>query len=244
MTVLDSLRDNLSRDLSGFFANVCGLSDSSIDEKRLVEIWCSAKAHMRAPAKAPSAKSSSKSSSKSDPNGPKCDYFFQKGANTGKVCGDSVCSESTSKCRKHMKFEGVAPSAHTKILSSAKEIASGASRPIAVRPASAQLSISRNDYGNYEHKATNLVFNLEKFVYGKQVGEKVLPLTAADIENCKRHSFKFLPEAVAKPESTEPENDEEEVEDYGDDGSFDNGIDEDADENEEVGEEEVEEVEG
>ncbi len=43
---------------------------------------------------------------------------------------------------------------------------------------------------------TRLVFNTDKMVYGKQTDEpSILPLTAEDIEVCKRYKFNYkLPE--------------------------------------------------
>ena len=54
-----------------------------------------------------------------------------------------------------------------------------------------------NEFGNYEHRPTSLVFNSSSVVYGKQTGDVVLPLTSEDIEVCKQHNFKYtIPESL------------------------------------------------
>lgn len=151
-----------------------------------------------------SESSSGSSESPSGSSSCKCDYVFQKGKNPGKVC-ESVAVENTTKCRKHSKFEGA-----TAVLSNKSSKFIEQDKPPPVR--AGQIAIKENAYGNREHKATNLVFNSDKKVYGKQVGDKVLPLGSSDIENCKRHNFKWEESCVVKPESTVPEEFEEEIE--------------------------------
>ena len=57
--------------------------------------------------------------------------------------------------------------------------------------------VRMNEYGNYEHRPTSLVFNSSSVVYGKQVSEVVVPLTSDDIEVCKTHNFKYtIPESL------------------------------------------------
>jgi len=54
-----------------------------------------------------------------------------------------------------------------------------------------------NEFGNYEHRPTSLVFNSSSVVYGKQTGDVVVPLTSEDIEVCKQHNFKYtIPESL------------------------------------------------
>jgi hypothetical protein len=57
--------------------------------------------------------------------------------------------------------------------------------------------VRMNEYGNYEHRPTSLVFNSTSVVYGKQVEAVVVPLTSEDIEVCKQHNFKYtIPESL------------------------------------------------
>lgn len=140
---------------------------------------------------------------KADPNGPKCVHIYQKGKRPGQACGDPVCADSTSYCRKHMKYEGTKPAS----ASAPGSVKTGITRPPAV-----QLHISKNDYGNYEHKETGLLFNKEKKVYGRQVGDQVMKLSASDIKNCELHNFSYLSDAVESAESTDPTPDEEALE--------------------------------
>jgi hypothetical protein len=55
-----------------------------------------------------------------------------------------------------------------------------------------KVSLSRNQYGNFEHPETHFVFNRDTSeVIGKQVGSEVKQLTASDIETCKARNFKY-----------------------------------------------------
>jgi len=65
----------------------------------------------------------------------------------------------------------------------------------AVKSTVSDIAIRRNNYGNFEHMQTGLVFNTDKLVYGRQVEGEVLPLTTEDIEQCKKYKFMYkLPE--------------------------------------------------
>jgi len=129
MSAINALTESLVDNLQSFLTKVSVLSTVPVSD--LVELWC--KASQPTIAEAP------KRGRKVETNGPKCDYVFQKGKNPGKVCGESVCTDSTSKCRKHMKFEGNAP-ATTKtssvlsgsVLAAAKELSSGVGKPVAI----------------------------------------------------------------------------------------------------------------
>lgn len=59
-----------------------------------------------------------------------------------------------------------------------------------------RFALRKNPYGNYEHKDTGFVFDPQtKEVCGKQVADRVKPLTLSDIELCKQFGFKFqMPE--------------------------------------------------
>jgi hypothetical protein len=57
--------------------------------------------------------------------------------------------------------------------------------------------VRMNEFGNYEHRPTNLVFNSASIVYGKQASSVVVPLTSEDIDVCKHHNFKYtIPESL------------------------------------------------
>lgn len=118
-----------------------------------------------------------------------CSYVFQKGKNPGKVCGEKA-DPQTCRCKKHSV--------------TARNIDGLPRAPKQIRASVTQLHIARNDYGNYEHKTTNLVFNEDKVVFGKQVGNEVYPLTHQDVEKCIFYSFKWLPECVREDETEEP----------------------------------------
>jgi hypothetical protein len=173
----------------------------------------------------PTKKASASDSSKS-----KCIHILQKGKNPGSQCGESVCSDSDSYCRKHIKMEAKPKTQRSVLISDANALLADTPKPLP--KASLSINLTKNAYGNHEHRPTGLVFSKEtKQVVGRQVGEKILSLTPEDLENCKKYSFSYLPEAVALPESSKPTDDEvedvsEEVEEV---------------ENVEVEEEEVEE---
>ena len=71
------------------------------------------------------------------------------------------------------------------------------------------LAIKINKFNNHEHEPTKLVFRKEtKMVYGKQSGDKVLPLTEEDIEECKKNKFKWEePAKLSKDSDDEDDND-------------------------------------
>jgi len=82
----------------------------------------------------------------------------------------------------------------------------------AKKPEPVKLKISINAYGNYEHPASNLLFNKEKKVFGKQIGDQILLLTEADLDVCRSYSFSWVLDRVALPESEDPDDNEELVE--------------------------------
>lgn len=59
-----------------------------------------------------------------------------------------------------------------------------------------RFALRKNAFGNYEHKDTGFVFDpATKEVYGKQLIDRVKPLSMSDIEVCKQFGFKFqIPE--------------------------------------------------
>ena len=71
--------------------------------------------------------------------------------------------------------------------------------------------VRMNEFGNYEHRPTCLVFNNLSLVYGKQVKEVVVPLSHDDIEVCKQHNFKYtIPETLdTNAEASVAQTDEE-----------------------------------
>lgn len=111
-----------------------------------------------------------------------CSYIFKKGAEKGQLCGGKLDTSSTTYCKRHSKHgtdvdNAAPPASTTNFISSA--------------PAKKnKLVLSKNAHGNYEHAETHLVFTRETGkVAGKQVGDKVEPLTAEDIEVCKKYNF-------------------------------------------------------
>ena len=55
----------------------------------------------------------------------------------------------------------------------------------------------KNQYGNYEHPETHLVFDrILKCVYGKQVENNVVNLTIEDKELCRRLNFKVFTKII------------------------------------------------
>ena len=59
-----------------------------------------------------------------------------------------------------------------------------------------KITVNRNQFGNYEHPETSLVFNSSLFVIGKQLDDgSVASLTEDDIDLCNQFKFKYeLPE--------------------------------------------------
>lgn len=152
---------------------------------------------------------------KIDPNSVRCPYVFQNGKNPGSKCNANVKDpESSQFCSKHAKsaessqFFGRTAATIAGIASVSTALTSSGS---VYKPPTRTVEVKKNDYGNHEHSLTNLVFNPETAcVYGKQIEDKVLPLTSSDIEKCIFYKFKWDPNCLAKPDSKDPTSDETE----------------------------------
>ena len=74
------------------------------------------------------------------------------------------------------------------------------------------IQIKRNQFGNFEHFETGLVFSkLDKKVIGKQNEDgTITELTKNDIEICNKFKFKYtIPENLNNKDVEESESDEE-----------------------------------
>jgi len=160
-----------------------------------------------------------------------CAYLFKKGKNEGTKCLAKVCEESPNFCRKHKSQEGkeaTAPvtkekksttSKATSGTSKAKKIAAeskekDSSAVKKLNDGKPSYVLKKNDQGNYEHPETHLVFDrVLKEVYGKQSDKEILPLTAEDIEMCKKLNFKCrIPTNITSNTESKDEEEEEDVE--------------------------------
>ena len=190
-SLVSAITSKFSSDLTIFNANVAARFNLTGDQVK--SVWTTVATAPPPPTKAPSRRA--------DPNGPKCVYIFQKGKNPGTSCG-KPCAEESSFCKTHNK-DGGAKGGKSSLIQAAKDMLTDSVKPTAPKAAQ-QLHLAPNAYGNYEHKPTSLVFNKDKKVFGKQVGDKVMSLSQADITMCIRYGFAYLPEAVAKPETPQP----------------------------------------
>jgi hypothetical protein len=59
-----------------------------------------------------------------------------------------------------------------------------------------RFALRKNAHGNYEHTETGMVFDPQtKEVMGRQVAERIAPLSLRDVDTCKQLGFKYrLPE--------------------------------------------------
>lgn len=65
----------------------------------------------------------------------------------------------------------------------------------------------RNKYGNYEHQETNFVFDKNtKLVYGRQVEDRVIPLSNGDIEKCIELKFNYIVTELPQKEECSDDN--------------------------------------
>lgn len=174
-------------------------------------------------AAAPRTRAKTVASVESD-NDSTCSYEFKKGKNIGTKCTAKVCPDSTSFCRKHKTQEGKEETSTTKpekkssakssVASKAKKADSKEKETAVVKKLNEgkqAIVMHRNKQNNYEHEQTHLVFDrVTKEVYGKQTDDGVEPLSAEDIEQCRKLNFKYrLPTALS---STNEEEEVEEVE--------------------------------
>ena len=96
------------------------------------------------------------------------------------------------------------------------------------------LKISRNSFGNYEHRETKLVFDpsTKEVIVIQEPDGRISDLTVEDIQMCREYRFDYrIPETVKR-------RDKEEVEDLDDcDDDCDDKCDDDCDDEEEEYEE-------
>ncbi len=140
----------------------------------------------------------------------KCIHRIKSGEKRGKPCGKPPSKDSiTGKyCGIHLKQE----SSYSSILNQDKQ---NVLRNLYNKKPSIILEL--NEYGNYEHTITHLIFNDSKKVIGIQKGDKVAPLSKEDIEQCKEYYFDYdIPESLRddeiKLEFIDIEEEEEEEE--------------------------------
>jgi hypothetical protein len=140
----------------------------------------------------------------------RCKYILQK-VRAGQPCGELTCSESETHCKKHLRYAG---ESKTKVPLGAKDLlAPGKPTSQPLTTPAHRIVLSKNEFGNHEHKTTGMVFNSDKKVFGKQVGNQVLSLKEEDILICKQHNFQYTDEAVALPDTVDPEEHEVLVDD-------------------------------
>jgi hypothetical protein len=187
--------DSLSKDLYATvtkaideFAQLCAIK-LDCDKAEIIDLWNSrASAEVKVIAtKAPAKASAPRKKVVVADDVDTCEYEFKRGSSAGTRC-TSKPVEGTTICRKHSKPAGKKPTGKAK---EAKE----ADIPVVKTASSksAQMKLQKNEYNNYMHSETNLVFDREsKQVIGKQCGSKVLDLTSEDIEECKARKFKYV----------------------------------------------------
>ncbi len=160
---------------------------------------------------------------------PNCNYICVRGKEKGQQCTIHVVSADAEFCKKHVesgakaKTKALNPTKITKKEIKAKvavEERSSAPPVIKTLASKAEVhSIRRNQYDNYEDTVTNFVFNTNKHVVGKQVGDKVIQLTDNDLELCKQKKFLYeLPSIIVKKEEDVDEVEEETEEEAEEDG--------------------------
>jgi hypothetical protein len=141
-----------------------------------------------------------------------CQYINSRGDNKGKPCGGKVSQSSKSGkyCTKHLKEEKEEKETKTETKKSVEKVAPKKTKDD-FTPATKEelkqkieerkptINIMKNKYGNYEHADTHIVLDKESHMaYGKQVNDKVIPLSSDDIEMCKILNFKYkLPESLS-----------------------------------------------
>lgn len=75
-----------------------------------------------------------------------------------------------------------------------------------------KITLKRNKYMNFEHPETHFVFNENKEVIGKQVGENVEPLTVKDIQECGVRKFPYKMPILLRDDEEDEKSDVSDVE--------------------------------
>ena len=155
--------------------------------------------------KSPTVADSSTSNTKT------CTYVAVRGASKGVPCG-ATCTDSTDFCKKHLVLGEKQKTSPKKIKEKTKTevVAPVISK---MRETQSVQTIRRNEYGNYTCVNTNFVFRKEdKHVIGKQVEDKIVMLTAEDIDTCKSLGYMYVvPDVI---ETDENQDEYEEVIEY------------------------------
>ncbi len=123
--------------------------------------------------------------------GSKCEHVWKKGAKQTGNCGAPTCKDSvTGKyCKKHLGDE------KQKKKKDDSEIIKSINENRIV------LKAVRNQYGNYEDKATGYLFNTnDSRAYAKQVGKDVVPFSEKDIEFMKSNKIAYVVPKTIKSE--------------------------------------------
>lgn len=245
-TLSKSLYSVVSQSVDEFSQIVA--SKYNVSKEEVLELWNSKVSSelkvVETKEKKPSRPRTTKSAEAKDDSAT-CSYEFKKGKNSGTKCTARVCADSSKYCRKHKsqddkeetgtktekKAAPKATSSKAKKSAEAKEKETAAVKKLSDTKSS--LVIRRNKHGNYVHSETQLVLDKDsKEVYGRQNDSgEIDPLTAEDIELCRKFSFKYrLPTTLSsnnQEEDVEDEDIEEEEEEIEDEEDEESGGDED-----------------
>tara|TARA_B100001094_G_scaffold93905_1_gene89728 strand:+ start:1529 stop:2482 length:954 start_codon:yes stop_codon:yes gene_type:complete len=144
------------------------------------------------PAKSTTSEVSNSSSIKSKDTGLGCPYVFARGENKGQVCGCKP-QNGNKYCSKHKKYEGE-PQKEKKVLPNAKKsIVSPSKKPSPKEKTPETILRKHKILDKYWNRETDMVFKsgTERIVIGKCLNDKLVALTAEDIEVCKSRRWKY-----------------------------------------------------
>lgn len=144
------------------------------------------------PAKSTTSELSNSSSIKSKDTGLGCPYVFARGENKGQVCGCKP-QNGNKYCSKHKKYEGE-PQKEKKVLPNAKKsIVSPSKKPSPKEKTPETILRKHKILDKYWNRETDMVFKsgTERIVIGKCLNDKLVALTAEDIEVCKSRRWKY-----------------------------------------------------
>ena len=196
-SLIEEIKKSVNTSVSEFVQNVATKYNLNNDD--LMKMWDQTSSSVTAESKI--NKSSTKIVKETSPaktegslaGGDGCPYIYTKGEKEGEACNIKP-KGGTVFCTRHKKYEGTEPKQKKVLPSSKKSISpnTGVKKIPAVNAVNTVLRKNKA-LDKLWHLATGMVFKSvkERVVIGKCVDDKLLSLSAEDIEVCMAHGFAY-----------------------------------------------------
>ncbi len=162
------------------------------------------------------SKSPKSSKNSDDEENEGCKHIITRGPRKDLNCNNKISNKSSSNlyCNTHyVQYEKEKSKDKKSPKDKKKKVSKKSESDNEEEDKKEETVISKNKFGNYEHKLTNLVFvsGKEKVVYGKQDSDgEVKLLTKEDIQTCNKYLFKYDKTKINKDDNETKEDDNNE----------------------------------